>query len=140
MDRNTGRKVAIKFLPRHIVSESEERKRFEIEAKATAALNHPNITTIHAIEKYEDEIFLVMEYIDGRELKEIIYDSGNELNEISNIESITEQIIVGLKSAHDKDIIHRDIKSSNIMVTKDGIVKIMDFGLAKFRINSVSVT
>ena len=71
-DSKLERQVAIKFLPRHIASNSDERKRFEIEAKAAAALNHPNIATIYAIEESDEEIFLVMEYIDGQELKNMI--------------------------------------------------------------------
>ena len=129
-DTKLERKVAIKFLPRYIAGNSEERERFKIEAKAAAALNHPNITTIYAIEESGDNTFIVMEYIDGIELKEKIksgliptYDSVN----------IAIQIAEGLETAHKKGIVHRDIKSSNIMITKDGKIKIMDFGLAKIR-------
>ena len=126
-DTKLERKVAIKFLPRNIATNSDERKRFEIEAKAAAALNHPNIATIHNIEEAEDQLFIVMEYIEGRELKEII---NNQLS-IDKVISYANQIASGLQAAHSKGIVHRDIKSSNIMVTNDGKVKIMDFGLAK---------
>ena len=71
-DTKLERKVAIKFLPPHISIDSEERERFKIEAKAAAALNHPNIATIHAIEEFDDQIFIVMEYIEGKELKDIV--------------------------------------------------------------------
>lgn len=127
-DLNLERKVAIKFLPRYIASNSEERERFKIEAKATAALNHPNITTIYAIEEYGEDTFIVMEYIDGVELKDKIKSGPISNDEAINI---TIQIAEGLEAAHTKGIVHRDIKSQNIMITKDGKVKIMDFGLAK---------
>ena len=127
-DTKLEREVAIKFLPSNITSNSDERERFKIEAKAAAALNHPNITTIHAIEEFNDEMFIVMEYIDGKELKEEI--ASNPLP-LTRVLDITTQIAEGLKAAHDKGIIHRDIKSANIMVTDAGDVKIMDFGLAK---------
>ena len=137
-DTKLKRQVAIKFLPHHISANEEERKRFEIEAQAAAALNHPNIATIHAIEKYDGQMFIVMEYIEGKELKEIIerkhvgaeYIQPLQINDIINYAI---QIAEGLDSAHKKGIIHQDIKSSNIMVTNDGKVKIMDFGLAKIQ-------
>jgi len=127
-DTKLKRKVAIKFLPHHISSNNEDRQRFEIEAQAAAALNHPNIAHIYAIEEKDDEMFIVMEYIDGIELKDKI-KSGP----ISTYEAIyiAMQIVEGLDAAHTKGIVHRDIKSSNIMITEDGKVKIMDFGLAK---------
>ena len=123
-DTKLKREVAIKFLPRFISANKEERKRFEIEAQAAALLSHPNITTIYAIEETEDEMFIVMEYIDGRELKDRINSGPISNDEVINI---TNQIAEGLDAAHKKGIIHRDIKSSNIMITKDGKVKIMDF-------------
>ncbi|NIS17648.1 MAG: protein kinase, partial [Phycisphaerae bacterium] len=127
-DTNLDRTVAIKFLPKPISNNSEERERFKIEAKAAAALNHPNIATIHAIEESDDEMFIVMEYIEGQELREIIK------SKIPNLKSVIEyatQIAEGLQAAHEKGIVHRDIKSSNIMITGRGQVKIMDFGLAR---------
>jgi TolB-like protein/predicted Ser/Thr protein kinase len=129
-DLNLERKVAIKFLPRHITGNSEERERFKIEAKAAAALNHPNIATIHAIEESGDDTFIVMEYIDGVELKDKIKSDHIPTKEVVNI---TIQIAEGLEAAHKKGIVHRDIKSQNIMITGDGKVKIMDFGLAKVK-------
>ncbi|HKI77124.1 MAG TPA: protein kinase [Ignavibacteriaceae bacterium] len=127
-DTKLRRRVAIKFLPRNIAADTEERKRFEIEAQAAASLNHPNITTIHAIEESDDTIFIVMEFIDGIELKEKIKASA--LSQEEKIQYAI-QISDGLSAAHKKGIVHRDIKSSNIMITNDGIAKIMDFGLAK---------
>jgi non-specific serine/threonine protein kinase len=127
-DTKLDRDVAIKFLPHHIAANAEERERFKIEAQAAAALNHPNIATIYAIEEVDGELFIVMEFIDGKELREIIKSA------IPNLQSAIEyatQIASGLQAAHAKGITHRDIKSSNILVTESSQVKIMDFGLAK---------
>jgi serine/threonine protein kinase/formylglycine-generating enzyme required for sulfatase activity len=129
-DTKLKREVAIKFLPHQISVNKEERKRFEIEAQAAAALNHPKIATIHAIEESDDEMFIVMEYIDGVELKEKIRSSPLPVDESINIAT---QIAEGLEAAHKNGIVHRDIKSQNIMITSDGKVKIMDFGLAKIK-------
>jgi len=139
-DTKLKREVAIKFLPRQIAASDEERARFKIEAQAAAALNHPNIATIHAIEEQDNELFIVMEYIDGRELREIIHtplspSSRGELKggvlSINEIINYAIQIAAGLQAAHEKGVVHRDIKSANIMITDKGQVKIMDFGLAK---------
>ena len=140
-DSKLERTVAIKFLPRHISTNSEERLRFKIEAKAAAALNHPNIATIYAIEETDNEMFIVMEYIDGVELKDKInspvfhLDNGGVKGGLPTDEAlkIAIQLAEGLEAAHKKGIVHRDIKSSNIMITEDGKVKIMDFGLAKIK-------
>ena len=129
-DNKLKRRVAIKFLPHHIAMDSEERKRFEIEAQAAAALNDANIATIHSIEESGDNLFLVMEYIEGQELRQKV-KSGPLDPKVAL--KIAFQIARGLKAAHEKNIIHRDIKSANIMVSPNGDVKIMDFGLAKFR-------
>jgi len=127
-DMKLKREVAIKFLPRYISSNEEERKRFEIEAQAAASLNHPNISTIHSIEETDENVFIVMEYIDGEELKDKIKTGPSPVDETINVAI---QIAEGLDAAHKKSIVHRDIKSGNIMITKSGKVKIMDFGLAK---------
>ncbi|MFQ5674821.1 MAG: protein kinase [bacterium] len=129
-DTKLKRDVAIKFLPRQIAATEEERQRFKIEAQVAAALNHSNIATIHAIEEVDDEIFIVMEYIEGQELREIVGATGP----VTPTEAIDYaiQIAEGLQAAHKRGIIHRDIKSSNIMITEDYQVKIMDFGLARF--------
>ena len=136
-DTTLDRIVALKFLPDDIAAQKEAKRRFIIEAKAAAALNHPNIATIYQIEEVDGKTFIVMEYVDGRELREIIANhpgegagSGPALT-YDAIINITIQIAEGLQVAHKKGITHRDIKSANIMLTSDGRVKIMDFGLAK---------
>jgi len=130
-DSKLKRQVAIKFLPQKISANSEEKKRFEIEAQAAAALNHPNIATIHAIEESDDQMFIVMEYIQGQELKAAVGAIGSVAQNLDIIIGYAIQIASGLQAAHEKGIVHRDIKSSNIMITNDGNIKIMDFGLAK---------
>jgi serine/threonine protein kinase/tetratricopeptide (TPR) repeat protein len=134
-DKKLKREVAIKFLPHHISVNEDERKRFEIEAQAAASLNHPNISTIYSIETYDKVTFIVMEFIDGKELKEKIKSGPVEINEAVKIIS---QIAEGLKAAHKKGIVHRDIKSSNIMINNEGAVKIMDFGLAKVGTSNIT--
>lgn len=127
-DLRLGRTVALKFLPRSVTINDEQRRRFEIEARAAATLNHPNIAQIYAIEEAGDDLFIAMEYVAGRDLKSRINASPLPLAEAL---SIAEQIALGLQAAHRRGIVHRDIKSANIMVADDGQVKIMDFGLAK---------
>lgn len=133
-DTKLERLVAIKFLPPRIAANDDEHQRFKIEAKAAAALNHPNIATIHAIEEADGETFIVMEFIDGQELRKLLIDNG-QLS-IANCLNYATQIAEGLKAAHAKGITHRDVKSSNIMVTESGQVKIMDFGLAKMGVGA----
>ncbi len=133
VDTDLDRTVALKFLPHHISADKENIDRFKTEARAAAALNHPNITTIYSIEKSEEPngevtVFLVMEYIEGVELKDRIKTGKISYNDALDI-SI--KITRGLEAAHKKGIVHRDIKSSNIMIDGSGAVKIMDFGLAK---------
>jgi len=133
-DTKLERTVAIKFFPAwagQIAVDSEERERFKIEAKAAASLNHPNIATIHAIEEVDAEMFIVMEYIEGKELHEIVGARGT--GPLPDVVDYAAQIASGLQAAHKKGITHRDIKSANIMITAEDQVKIMDFGLAKMR-------
>ncbi|TDI99247.1 MAG: serine/threonine-protein kinase, partial [Caldithrix sp.] len=139
-DTKLERTVAIKFLPRQIAAQDEEQERFKIEAKAAAALNHPNIAHIYAIEEVDDEtrqepgtLFIVMEYIEGQELRDIVGATGRSPLPVDEIIKYATQIASGLQAAHKKGVTHRDIKSANIMITESGQVKIMDFGLAKIR-------
>lgn len=127
-DKRLNRNVALKFLPRHIAKNQVERQRFEIEAQAAAGLSHPNIAHVHAIEEVDDELFIVLEYVEGEELKDIIEQGSLTIDDKLEIAL---QIASGIYTAHQKGVIHRDIKSRNIMMDTTGTVKIMDFGLAR---------
>jgi serine/threonine protein kinase/Tfp pilus assembly protein PilF len=127
-DTKLKRTVALKFLPSKALGTEEEEKRFLNEAQAAAALNHPNIATIHEIDEFEGDTYIVMEYVEGENLKEKINSGPIKIDKAIDIAI---QVAEGLQHAHKKEIVHRDIKSDNIMLTEDGQVKIMDFGLAK---------
>ena len=131
-DLKLDRTVAIKFLPPHLSSSEDSKQRFRREAKSAAALNHPNILGVYEIDEDNGLSFIVMEYVEGQTLKNHISSltSGTGVPVLQAIDWI-EQIGKGLKSAHDLNIIHRDIKTENVMINKNGILKIMDFGLAK---------
>ena len=129
-DTKLDRIVALKFLPPHLTKSEQDKARFLQEAKAAAALNHTNVCTIHDIQVHEDQQFIVMEYVEGQTLKDKLHKGP--LN-IKDAVEYAIQIAEALKAAHSKGIVHRDIKSENIMVTETGQVKVMDFGLAKLR-------
>ena len=129
-DTKLDRKVALKFLPPGPPREGDGIERFKREAKAAAALNHPHIVTIYEINEYEGRTYIAMEYVEGQTLKEIIASGPLPLAEVIDIAT---QICDGLSAAHAKGIVHRDIKPQNILIDKDGRVKILDFGLAKLR-------
>jgi len=129
-DIQLQRLVALKFLPPHIADNTEEKARFIHEAQSASALNHTNITTIYEIDEFEGQMFIVMEYCEGKTLKQVI---EKETLSIKKVLDIGIQICEGLAMAHEKGIVHRDIKSDNIMLTPRGQVKIMDFGLAKLK-------
>ena len=131
-DTKLDRLVALKFLPQHLAASVENTARFIREAKAASSLNHPNILTIYDFDEVDGMKFIVMEYVEGHELKNIVGAYRNTPLPIEKILYTAIQIAEGLKAAHSKGIVHRDIKSENIMVTNDGRVKIMDFGLAQF--------
>jgi eukaryotic-like serine/threonine-protein kinase len=127
-DSRLGRDVAIKVLPAALARDVERLRRFETEARAVAALNHPNILSIHDIGTHEGAPYLVSECLEGKSLRMEL--SGSALPVRSAVEYGT-AIAQGLAAAHDKGIIHRDLKPENIFVTRDGRVKILDFGIAK---------
>jgi serine/threonine protein kinase/tetratricopeptide (TPR) repeat protein len=128
-DTRLKRTVALKFLPQQLTSDSEVKTRFTQEAKAASALDHPNICTIHEIDETDEgELFMAMACYEGETLKERIARGPLPLEEAIDI---AQQIGQGLSKAHAKEIVHRDIKPANIFVTDDGLVKILDFGLAK---------
>ncbi len=129
-DMKLDRLVALKFLPSHLVDDEKALKRLLKEAKAASKINHPNVCTIHAIEEFEDTHFIVMEFVDGMTLKA---KAKKEKLGIDEAVEYSIQIGKALKAAHDKDIIHRDIKSENIMINNENMVKVMDFGLAKLK-------
>lgn len=127
-DANLKRQVAIKVLPQKFALDKERLARFEREARLLASLNHPNIATIHGLEKSDGQQFLVMELVEGDTLAERINKSPIPLDEALEI---CHQISEGLESAHEKGIIHRDLKPANIKITPERKVKILDFGIAK---------
>jgi TolB-like protein/predicted Ser/Thr protein kinase len=129
-DTKLRRSVAIKFLPPGLANDTAARLRFEREAQAAAALNHPNIVTVYEIDEHEGRTFIAMEYVEGRSLKEMLAAGPVPFVEALRI---THQVCAALDRAHGEGIVHRDIKPGNIMIATDGRVKVVDFGLAKLQ-------
>ena len=135
-DLELGRDVAIKVLRKELASEPEGLKRFEREARTASALNHPNITTIYHIGDHEGTRYIVMEYVEGKTLRELLGEGPLPSQTLLRLAS---QIAEGLDKAHSARIVHRDLKPENLMVTGDGLVKILDFGLAKLTSSPVKL-
>jgi serine/threonine-protein kinase len=128
LDTRLGREVAVKILPIDLSSDADRLARFELEARTVAALNHPGIVTLHAVEESGGLRFLVMERVSGRTLAAVI---GTDGLPIERLLDLAVPMADALAAAHDKGIVHRDLKPNNVMVTGEGRVKILDFGLAK---------
>ena len=134
-DTRLGRKVAIKVLPGELAADSGRRARFEREARAVAALDHPNIVTIHSIEEIDDTLFIVMQRVRGKTLSESIPADGLAADELLELAI---PLADALSATHEQGVLHRDLKPSNVMVTDDGRVKVLDFGLAKLKEESAN--
>ncbi len=129
-DTKLSRKVALKVLPPEMAENAERRARFEREAKAVAALNHPNIVTIYSVEEAEGVHFITMELVKGKTLSELIPKKGMPLNKFFEVAI---PLADAVSAAHEQGIIHRDLKPDNLMVSDEGSLKILDFGLAKLK-------
>ncbi|MGV8039498.1 MAG: serine/threonine-protein kinase [Thermoanaerobaculaceae bacterium] len=127
-DTRLDRRVALKVLPETMAADPDRRARFEREARAVAALSHPNIVTIHSVEEAEGLHFLTMELVDGHTLGEVIPDRGFDLEGFLRVAI---PLVDAVAAAHAQGIVHRDLKPDNVMVSTSGLVKVLDFGLAK---------
>ncbi|HJW13583.1 MAG TPA: serine/threonine-protein kinase, partial [Thermoanaerobaculia bacterium] len=130
-DTRLPREVAIKILPEELSSDSERLSRFEREARSASALNHPNVVTIYEVGTSGSILYIAMELVEGKTVRELIAPGPMGLRKVLQIAS---QAAEGLARAHSGGIVHRDVKPENLMVSNDGFVKILDFGLAKLAV------
>src|SRR5262245_41757944 len=127
-DTRLGREVAVKVLPAGLSQDPERLKRFEREARSASSLNHPNIVTIHDIGSQDSISYIAMELVEGSSLRSLLLPGPMPVRRLLQVGA---QIAEGLAKAHSSGIVHRDLKTENVMVTEDGHVKLLDFGLAK---------
>jgi serine/threonine protein kinase len=127
-DLTLGRDVALKLVQGNVSSDPERLARFEVEARAAAALNHPSIATVYQIGEHEGTHFIAMELVEGQTLGELLREGPLPVHEVLRLGT---QLAGGLARAHGAGIVHRDLKPANVMVTNDGLAKILDFGIAK---------
>ncbi|HSE33174.1 MAG TPA: LpqB family beta-propeller domain-containing protein [Pyrinomonadaceae bacterium] len=132
LDTRLNRKVAIKVLPAEFTAERDRVRRFEQEARAASALNHPNILTVHEIDQLGGRHYLVTEYVEGETLRQRMTALPRRRMKPREALIIASQVASALQATHEAGIIHRDIKPENVMVRKDGLVKVLDFGVAKY--------
>jgi Protein kinase domain len=131
LDTRLQRKVALKLLPARFTTDADRVRRFTQEARAASALNHPNIVTIHEIGEAGSTYYIITEYVEGETLRERMSGAPQKRMKMSEAIDLAVQIAAALSTAHEAGITHRDIKPENVMVRRDGIVKVLDFGLAK---------
>lgn len=136
-DTKLGRDVAVKVLPEHFAEDKDRMARFEREARVLASLNHPNIAAVYGLEESEGLHFLVMELVPGESLASKIQKGPLPVDEVMRI---TRQLIDALEAAHENGIVHRDLKPANVQITPDGLVKVLDFGLAKVETGEAPAT
>ncbi|MBA2503514.1 MAG: protein kinase [Pyrinomonadaceae bacterium] len=138
-DGRLNRQVAVKLLPLHFAADIEQVRRFQLEARAASALNHPNILTIHETGEHENRHYIVMEYVAGATLREMMASTADALS-LADVLDACVQVCDALSAAHEAGIVHRDIKPENIMLRPDGYVKVLDFGLAKLAVTTNALT
>ncbi len=127
-DTRLERDVAIKVLPEELAGDEERLRRFEREAKTLASLNHPNVAGIHGIDQVDDTCFIAMELVPGEDLSARLERGHLSIEEAIDV---CRQIAEGLEAAHEAGVVHRDLKPANVRITPEGVVKVLDFGLAK---------
>jgi serine/threonine-protein kinase len=135
IDKGLQRKVAIKILRDELKRTPADRQRFLDEARTVAALHHPNVVDIHSIVEDLSGVYLIFEYIDGRDLHSVL--SERSRLSVAETKAILKQVCSGLDYAHHHGVVHRDLKPGNIMVTEQGLVKVMDFGISRHALDAV---